>query len=62
MNIPGRLTGTAAIASWLNALREVILSSRIMPGKGYKIKSQSASGTILEIESPPPSSTLPIWI
>ena len=48
MKWPNKLTGNS-FAYWLNALLDSARSCQIKPGNGYRIKSQSADGTVLEI-------------
>jgi hypothetical protein len=57
MKWPALLTGSIPLATWLNALLESARSCQIAPGYGYKIKSRSSSGTVLEIVASGGSST-----
>lgn len=49
MNWPSKLIGSSPFVSWLNQFLDAARGCQIRPGVGYKIKSQSSSGTILEI-------------
>lgn len=49
MTDPGPLTGSGLLTSWLNRLRQVVLSTRLLRGRGYKLKITPA-GTFLEID------------
>src|SRR5678815_5170451 len=45
---PGIVTGNNAQASWLNKLRRLVLSLRLLPGQGYKVRYDT-NGTFLDI-------------
>ena len=51
MKWPTRLTGSLPLASWLNSLLESARSTQIKPGIGYRIRSQSLDGVVLEIDN-----------
>jgi hypothetical protein len=49
MEAPKPVTGTSDQASWLNKLLRFVVSLRLQPGRGYKVR-HTTSGTILDIE------------
>ena len=54
MKWPAKLTGGHSLVPWLNQLLESAKSCQINPGVGYRINSQSLSGTVLGIGGAPP--------
>lgn len=51
-DVPAPLSGFGPQASWLNRLRRFVLSNRILPGTGYRVR-QLTQGVILEISRIP---------
>lgn len=51
-DVPAPLSGWGPQASWLNRLRRFVLSTRLLPGNGYRLR-QLTQGVILEIARPP---------
>lgn len=51
MTDPGPVNTSGAGGSWLNRLRLLVVSCRILPGLGYRVKQITSGGTILEIIS-----------
>ena len=49
MKIPGKLSGTSPLVSWLNEIRAAILSAQLLPGKGYSVKNAS-EGQIISMD------------
>lgn len=47
-DIPGNLTGSNPLVSWLNRIKLALCRRTILPGVGYKVRN-SESGVILEI-------------
>lgn len=47
-DLPGDLTGTHALAAWLNKLKRAVARRTPLPGLGYKLK-QNESGFVHEI-------------
>jgi len=58
MKWPAKLTGGHSLVPWLNQLLESAKSCQINPGVGYRINSQSLSGTVLGVTAGGPAGNM----